>query len=150
MPDEALLSARLPRRPHAISAARRALSALNRDLHLISGARLRDAQLLFSELVTNAVRNGDGQDVRFSVRATARTLRVEVANSGAVFDPAQLPPRSGDQLGGWGLRMVDAVAQRWGVAPEADGACVWFELDRPHSPAALALSGKATPLAGAR
>src|SRR3954453_23922030 len=113
MPDDALLSARLARRPPAISAARRALSALNSDLHLISGARLRDALLLLSELVTNAVRNGDGQDVRLSVRATAKTLRVEVANSGAIFDPAQLPPRSDDRLGGWELRIVDAVAQRW-------------------------------------
>ena len=36
----------------------RALTALNGSLHLISEKRLRDAQLLVSELVTHAVRDG--------------------------------------------------------------------------------------------
>jgi anti-sigma regulatory factor (Ser/Thr protein kinase) len=56
--DGALLSLDLPDRAQAPAAARKALTALNGSLHLVSEARLRDAQLLVSELVGNAVRHG--------------------------------------------------------------------------------------------
>ena len=61
--EAALLSLRLPSRPEAASAARKALASLNGDLHLISSERLIDAQLLTSEIVANAVRHNDGVDV---------------------------------------------------------------------------------------
>src|SRR3954451_7161116 len=143
MPDGALLRLRLPRRPAALSAARTALAALNGDLHLISSERLADAQLLLSELVTNAVRDGDGEAVELCVGATETRLRVEVANRGASFDPRRLPAPSAERIGGWGLRIVEVVAHRWGVEPENGGVRVWFELDRPQAPAAVALTGQA-------
>src|SRR3954447_10062574 len=55
--DDALFRLRLPRRPESVSAARKALAALNGDLHLVSQGRLRDVQLMTSELVTNAIRH---------------------------------------------------------------------------------------------
>jgi hypothetical protein len=30
-----------------------------------------------------------------------------------------------DQESGWGLMLVDSVAEEWGVYPEADGKVVW-------------------------
>jgi anti-sigma regulatory factor (Ser/Thr protein kinase) len=141
----ALLSLRLPSRPEAASAARKALASLNGDLHLISSERLLDAQLLTSEIVANAVRHNDGADVQLSVQASDRYLRVEVANSGAAFDPAALPGPSYERAGGWGLRIVDVVAHRWGVRPDRDTVHVWFEVDRPSAPEPLPLTGEASP-----
>jgi anti-sigma regulatory factor (Ser/Thr protein kinase) len=145
MADDALLNLTLPQRPEAAAAARTALSALNGDLHLISSERLGDAQLLVSELVTNAVRVSTTDPVRLSVHATADTLRVEVTNSGPPFSPAALPSPTYQRAGGWGLRIVDVIAKRWGVEPTNDGVRVWFELDRPSSETPLPLSGEAPP-----
>ena len=33
------------------------------------------------------------------------------------------------QDSGWGLYLVEQIADRWGVTQD-DGTCVWFELDR--------------------
>lgn len=143
--DDALLSLRLPSRPEAASAARKALASLNGDLHLISSERLFDAQLLTSEIVANAVRHSDGDEVQLDVHASDRVLRVNVANAGAAFDPAELPPTSYERAGGWGLRIVGVVAHRWGVRPEQDGIHVWFELDRPSAPDPVPLTGEAPP-----
>src|SRR6185295_1422995 len=89
MDDEALLSLDLPSRPEAPAAARKALTALNGALHLISSERLRDAQLLVSEIVANAVRHGspDAEIVGIRVRATEAVMRVEVTDPGQGFDP---------------------------------------------------------------
>src|SRR4051794_27147857 len=148
MTDDALLNLRLPSRVEAASAARKALASLNGDLHLISDARLSDAQLLLSELVTNAVRATRSDAIQMSVRVDDATLRVEVVNDGASFDPAKLPgPREG-QAGGWGLRIVDVVARRWGVDPHPAGVTVWFEIDRPSAGTRLPISGEAPPPGG--
>src|SRR4051794_5636948 len=145
MLDDALLTLSLPQRPEAASAARKALAALNGDLHLISSERLADAQLLVTELVTNAVRASTTDAVQLRVQATDKALRVEVANSGGPFDPATLPMPTSLRAGGWGLRIVDVVAKRWGVERTEAGVNVWFELDRPSSPTSLPLSGEAPP-----
>jgi hypothetical protein len=34
---------------------------------------------------------------------------------------------SGD-TGGWGLLLVDRIADRWAVTSTATGTCVWFEI----------------------
>jgi anti-sigma regulatory factor (Ser/Thr protein kinase) len=145
MPDDALLSLQLPAQPEAASAARKALAALNGDLHLISEQRLGDAQLLLSELVTNAVRASSDRAVQLAVHATETILRVAVATSGGSFDPSRLPPPSHERAGGWGLRIVDVLAQRWGVERTDDGVSVWFEIDRPASSAPLPIDGTAPP-----
>jgi anti-sigma regulatory factor (Ser/Thr protein kinase) len=145
MGENAVLTLELPGRPEAASAARTALRALNGDLHLISQPRLADAQLLLSELVANAVRASEGEPVTLHVHVTERTLRVEVANAGAAFDPGGLPEPSHERAGGWGLRIVDVVAQRWGVEPDDEGVRVWFEVDRPATESALPLSDDAPP-----
>jgi hypothetical protein len=35
---------------------------------------------------------------------------------------------SPDAPGGWGLVLVDRIADRWGIIHSPDGTCVWFEL----------------------
>jgi anti-sigma regulatory factor (Ser/Thr protein kinase) len=138
--DEALLRLDLPDREEAPSAARKALSALNGSLHLVSETRLADAQLLVSELVSNAVRHGGGagDPVRLTVRATPQVMHVEVRDSGSGFDPGdEVPPAGSRNGGGWGLPIVAALAHRWGVDAN-DHTVVWFEIDRPQSDALLA------------
>jgi anti-sigma regulatory factor (Ser/Thr protein kinase) len=107
--------------------ARTALRGLNGSL-----ARLRQpVSLLISELVTNAVQHGgSGPDRCICVRLACSPERVhaEVIDEGPGFEPRT--GRRIDPLGdGFGLAMVDQIADRWGVHVE-DGARVWFEIDR--------------------
>jgi anti-sigma regulatory factor (Ser/Thr protein kinase) len=146
MPDDAaLLALQLPSRPEAPSAARKALASLNGDLHLISETRLQDAELLVSELVANAVRHAVSDAVALTVSATATTLWIEVANSGPAFDASTLPEPSSERAGGWGLRIVDVLAHRWGITPDGTHLRVWFEIDRPQADQPLEPSGDAPP-----
>jgi anti-sigma regulatory factor (Ser/Thr protein kinase) len=142
--EDALLVLRLPRRPQAPAAARKALASLNSDLHLISGARLNDAQLLVTELVSNAVLYGQG-DVSLRVTASPEVLRVEVGDAGSRFELEALPGPSTERGGGWGLRIVELLAHRWGVEGHGDHVRVWFEVDRPAAETPLPVEGEAPP-----
>jgi anti-sigma regulatory factor (Ser/Thr protein kinase) len=138
--DGALLRLDLPDRTAAPAAARKALTALNGSLHLVSETRLRDAQLLITELVANAVRHGAEGDapVSIEVRASSDAMRIEVTDDGSGFDPHTLRPPSMDRGGGLGLQIVAALAHRWGVERGAR-TTVWFEIDRPRRDAPLAV-----------
>jgi anti-sigma regulatory factor (Ser/Thr protein kinase) len=109
----------LPRDPAAPLAARLAVQEHAGDL----GAHARDVELLVSELVSNAVRHGEAP-VSLDVRREDDVLRVEVQDAGTGPGPRMRP---GDRGGGFGLRLVDRVATRWGV--ERGSTRVWFELD---------------------
>lgn len=90
------------------------------------------AQLLTSELVTNAVRHGGG-DVTLEVRADERLVRVEVGDDGPQLpSPGPAPMPSGAVGGGRGLALLSALADAWGTArrPASPGKVVWFELRR--------------------
>jgi hypothetical protein len=91
------------------------------------------------------VRAGRGAPIELVVRATDETLRVSVANAGGAFDPSHLPGPSIERAGGWGLRIVDSLAHRWGVEPTDSGVLVWFEVDRPQSESSLPVSHEAPP-----
>jgi len=135
MPDDAAaLTLELPSRPEAAGAARKALTALNGNLHLVSAATLTDIQLAVSELVTNAYQHGPAGDtsLRMAVHATDDVVRVEISDVGDGFDPAaldELPITAGR---GKGLRIVGALTDRWGVR-QGSGTTVWFEVDRPRA-----------------
>jgi len=123
------LSVRFERGPSAASAARNALLALERKL---DSRVLDDIRLLVSELVTNAVRHaegcGDGQ-VGLDVTIESSRVRVEVADTGEGFEPQ---PRDDEMSrpGGWGLYLVDRIADRWGVVRNRMNR-VWFEISTP-------------------
>ena len=119
--------------PEAGSAARRALLAGNGALP--SSVR-DDVLLLLTELVTNAVRHADaGHDrmVRVELRRCSRRVRVAVRDEGAGF-ALQATRFRRDESGGWGLFLVDRIADRWAVVPTATGTCVWFEIRYGHGP----------------
>jgi signal transduction histidine kinase len=116
--------------PEAGIAARQAVIASNGALPASVRA---DVLLLVTELVTNAVRHagvGPEQPIRVGLRRLPQRVRVEVTDPGSGF--ARVHPRSnGDDSGGWGLLLVDRIADRWGAWPTASGTCVWFEV-RPE------------------
>jgi len=113
--------------PDAAVAARQAVIASNGALPASVRA---DVLLLVTELVTNAVRHagvGPEQPVRVGLCWLPRRVRVEVTDPGDGF--ARVHARSmGDEWGGWGLLLVDRIADRWGAWPTASGTCVWFEV----------------------
>ena len=56
-------------------------------------------------------------------------LRVSVTDAGPGFEPdLDAPPRE-QEMGGFGLVLVDRVSDRWGVIRNRPNV-VWFELDR--------------------
>ena len=84
------------------------------------------ARLLVSELVTNAVRHGQGV-ITLKTRLDEDRLLVEVIDEGSGFERA-IRQNELEQLGGWGLSIVDAEASRWGV--HEGTTHVWFEIER--------------------
>ena len=88
-----------------------------------------DATLLLSELVTNAVRHADlDADDTIVWRADQdRRLRIEVCDPGEGFHLRGRDRVEGDP-GGWGLYLVDHLADRWGIERQRRHTCVWFEM----------------------
>ena len=81
--------------------------------------------LVVSELVTNAVSQGDGP-MRVSLEAEDGALLVEVFDSGHRMP--SLSDSALDDTGGRGLHLVDAVCDAWGVLEELHGKTVWARL----------------------
>jgi anti-sigma regulatory factor (Ser/Thr protein kinase) len=89
-------------------------------------ALVDDAELLTSELVSNAVLHARS-DVAVTVAVADGTAEI------GVTDASSRPPTprwaaSGAE-GGRGLRLVDRVAEAWGVVYLAAGKQVWCRLD---------------------
>ena len=125
-PSDDLVSLRLPGGPDAASLARRALSRLQTDLDT---SMLDTVQLLVTELVTNSVRHAGSSAVDLRVHLTDPQVRLEVTDRGPGFEFEQRVPGQSPE-GGWGLYLVDSLADRWGVCSAEGVSRVWAELDR--------------------
>ncbi len=109
------------------SAPAQARGALDQIGDRITPARLRDVRLLVSELVTNAVRHAEGEAVRLVVAFKGGTLRIEVHDPGRGFE-LKPPPDDPMRASGWGLVLVEELADRWGI-DHSPRTRVWFEMD---------------------
>ncbi|MGW5474485.1 SpoIIE family protein phosphatase [Streptomyces chartreusis] len=139
--DVALLMARLNGiEPEDVAAWRiglgpeevgRARAVVREQLHDWGLARLADtAELLVSELVTNAVRHSHGRPVELRL-VRGDTLLCEVDDDDHDL-PTLLSAGPFDDAGR-GLRVVSMLAREWGTSRTSAGKTVWFELTLPRS-----------------
>jgi anti-sigma regulatory factor (Ser/Thr protein kinase) len=109
--------------------------ALARDVvHGLSGAvpedTVADAALLVSELVSNGVKYGGEGQIKLQLQADRHRLRAEIVDQGSGFEPMTRANRDmtlADE-GGWGLHLVEELADDWGVYEGSTH--VWFEIRR--------------------
>jgi anti-sigma regulatory factor (Ser/Thr protein kinase) len=120
------LTLRLPGGPDSAARARRELSRLQVDLDPPLAETLR---LLVTELVSNAVRHATADTVTLKVLVGRAAVFTEVKDAGPGFDPAEAGVARSNHTG-WGLFLVERLADRWGVTHEPAATKVWFELQR--------------------
>ncbi|MFF4251549.1 SpoIIE family protein phosphatase [Streptomyces sp. NPDC001663] len=122
----------LPREPRSVGRAREYARGqlLSWDLEPL----VDTTELLVSELVTNALRYGEG-DIRLRLLLD-RTLVCEVWDSGLV-QPRRRRARDTDE-GGRGLQLVGLLSAAWGSRRTPRGKTVWFELPLPDGETGLA------------
>jgi anti-sigma regulatory factor (Ser/Thr protein kinase) len=120
------LDLQLPREPRAPQAARHVIDGLAGHLPQDVLDRFR---LVISELVTNAVQHApdSAEPIRLLAHIDADAVRVDITDGGKEFEPPTRRPRP-DKQSGWGLFLVDALADRWGLSRQQSSG-VWCEFD---------------------
>ncbi len=85
-----------------------------------------------SELVTNAVRHTQANTPVMALRLEVEGgwLRIGVHDRN-LGEPEPRTPADDDESG-FGLVLVDALADKWGVRPSATGKAVWAEFNIRH------------------
>lgn len=124
-----LASQMFPGQPEAVTTVREFIVGELADLGF-PAAVIENARTAVSELATNAVRYSRSRDGYFTVWVAADPDRVRVT----VIDdgPLETPPVDFERPGGWGLRIVGALATDHG-AMTTDTGChaAWFQLATP-------------------
>lgn len=123
---DAVAEWRLARDPAEVGRAR---AAVREQLHDWGLPKLvAPAELMVSELVTNAVRHSHARPVALRL-VRADTLLCEVDDDDHEL-PALKSAGPGDETGR-GLRVVSTLAREWGASRTGAGKTVWFELTLP-------------------
>ncbi|MFI9360797.1 ATP-binding protein [Kitasatospora sp. NPDC053057] len=89
------------------------------------------AELLSSELVTNALLHTTKGAVFDAVLGSDSRLRVEVQDGASRLPGRRRDPEAEYATSGRGLLLVEALADSWGVQLRGDGKVTWFELALP-------------------
>jgi anti-sigma regulatory factor (Ser/Thr protein kinase) len=107
-----------------VTAARRFVQEVlsDRPFELVQAA-----ELMASELATNCVRHAQ-TEFELTIH-TQGQIRIEVRDAGE-GRPRLLSPAE-REISGRGLRIVEAMADAWGIIPVANGKTVWFTLPQP-------------------
>jgi anti-sigma regulatory factor (Ser/Thr protein kinase) len=112
--------------PRVRTAPRLARAALAEFDHGLPSERRHDAELLLSELVSNAVKYGDGSDVSVHFERDRGRFRTEVVDQGDGFIRTLRDRHDVYTPGGWGLPLVETLSDRWGA--HEGSTHVWFEM----------------------
>jgi anti-sigma regulatory factor (Ser/Thr protein kinase) len=109
----------LPRTADSAGIARLIVTAHGSSL---PSDRLKSANVIVSELVSNAYRHGRGR-IELTVESGPDGVRAEVHDEGLgrIATPEPRPER-----GGWGLTFVDRLADAWGI--DENDSRVWFRV----------------------
>ena len=128
------LSVDIAASPAAPSIARSAVSGLAAE-HPGAASHLDALALLVSEVVTNAILHVDppGRQVELEINVTDERTRVDVRDQGQGFGARSEHP-AGSREGGFGLRLVEQAASRWGSGMNEGRFSVWFEIDHTRRP----------------
>jgi anti-sigma regulatory factor (Ser/Thr protein kinase) len=117
-------------------AAAQARTSLDDLEHELGTALLKDLRLMVSELVTNSIRHagpGRKDHVVLCAWLYENRFKIEVSDSGPGFAPVATAGR-GEDVGGWGLFIVQSLSDRWGAERRGNRTVVWFEIDlRPEN-----------------
>jgi signal transduction histidine kinase len=119
-PQGPQLTARLPSHSSAVMLARAAIDGFE-----LSPDVRDDARLIVSELVSNAVRHGQGDITLLLSRTDDGALSGTVLDDGEGFRPRAGRPTGMDH-GGWGLPIVDSLSEKWGI--DNGAGRVWFQM----------------------
>jgi anti-sigma regulatory factor (Ser/Thr protein kinase) len=125
--DELRYCLELPAHPAAVGVARHMVRDIGRDL---DAERLERAEIVVSEIVSNAVLHGSQSRrdrVRVDLAAQHDRLTGCVSDHGQRFARDPGPIRE-DQIGGFGLHIVQELAERWSVDHMQDGNVVRFTI----------------------
>lgn len=115
------LRMRLGSGPDAAAQARRAIAKLRQDL---DPPLMETMRLLVTELITNTVRHTDCDTLVLKVAIGKSAVLTEVCDDGPSFEA-----RPSDSNDGWGLFLVERLAEDWGVKTNGTKR-VWFRLRR--------------------
>jgi anti-sigma regulatory factor (Ser/Thr protein kinase) len=101
-----------------------------RDLLPPAHPTLDDLVTVASEAVTNAITHtasgNPGGRVSITLAASHRILILEVADDGAGGSRPYLREEDGTESGR-GMRIIDALARRWGLREDASRTLIWAE-----------------------
>ena len=125
--DTKVVSFTIPGGNRASGMARRSVLSSKAGLPATIKHRLA---LLVSELVTNAIQHGGAgphETIQIRLASTPQRVRVEIIDPGTA-NPR--PPTRQTEQTGYGLLLVDRLADGWGrEETEGGGSVAWFELD---------------------
>ncbi|WP_326810356.1 SpoIIE family protein phosphatase [Streptomyces scopuliridis] len=122
IPDRDVAEFHLALDPREVARARRLVRGQLLDWEL--PAAVETAQLMVSELVTNAVKHARSRRVGLRLVRTDALLCEVIDDEPA---PAALLNAGRDDEFGRGLRVVSTLAREWGSSSSAGGKTVWFE-----------------------
>ncbi|MFE6826921.1 ATP-binding protein [Streptomyces sp. NPDC057690] len=121
------LNLSLPATPTAVASARhQAAEAIQGWEADLGDEVVHTAELVISELVTNAVRYAGSGQVSMEVRLIEAVLRVEVCDSSPVLPRPDFPDEHSEN--GRGLFLVAALTDRYGAEPTHTGKRCWAEI----------------------
>ena len=131
----------LPFAASSVGAARRRLVS---DMIAagICDSAVCDVALVFSELLSNALRHADplsGGNIEVSWRLDADCVQVSVRDGGETR-PELREPTPG-ATGGRGLRIVEKLSRGWGTSHGDVGTTVWAQVPISRGPPQLASAG---------
>jgi serine phosphatase RsbU (regulator of sigma subunit)/anti-sigma regulatory factor (Ser/Thr protein kinase) len=126
--DEHIADVTLPAEPAAVRPARRVVRTTLTRWRL--EPLIDTAELLVSELVTNAIRHASGP-VGLRLLRGGQALMCEVADESPVLPRLRTLDPDALDITGRGVQLVNVLAQRWGTRPTPEGKIVWCEIPIP-------------------
>jgi anti-sigma regulatory factor (Ser/Thr protein kinase) len=121
--DVSIVDVVLPHEVAAVADARRRLAGYLKR-HRVSEHACDDAQLVLSELLSNAIRYAPplpGGEVRAAWWIDKAGIHLEVVDGCGETEPQRITDAHPESIGGRGLAIVDMLTAEWGVRT-ADGS----------------------------